>query len=69
MAFDVGQHYQSREAILLSALASCGEELTRLRTLGVWPLATEARATLVSHLREVATAIESYAEQLEQLYG
>jgi hypothetical protein len=67
--FDGHQHSQSREAILLYTLASCGEALTRLRTLGVWPLAPEARAALVEHLRELAKSIDSYAEELEQLYG
>jgi hypothetical protein len=66
--FDGHQHHQSREANLMGALALCGEALDRARALGVWPLAPEARASFCDHLRELAKSIDSYADQLEELW-
>jgi hypothetical protein len=54
-----------REANLMGALASVGDELAAVRTLGVWPLAPEARTVFLASLREKADSIHTYADGLE----
>jgi hypothetical protein len=49
----------------MGAIASVGDELAGARTLGVWPLAPEARTVFLASLREKADSIHTYADGLE----